>query len=232
MGRGVVPAGVGHVHLAAQFAREDGCGPAHHAAHLWARAHRVLATITSGAGWPFLEQHRRRHGESGPQNTGSQRLQAAAAKGGPRDRALWTPTATASGAGGNTTALVGTPGTVAQALLDHVDIGVTTLLIRGHDPLDDAIDYGRHLTPLVRQELAHRAATATPLTAGSTPRRWPRSPSARGGPTRSRAQAKGAHNRRPAPACCRSRPRRVRSLAVNTGPAPRRHARIGDPVES
>lgn len=37
---------------------------------------------------------------------------------------------------------------------------MTTLLIRGYDPLDDAIDYGRELIPLVRQELAHRAATA------------------------------------------------------------------------
>ena len=31
-----------------------------------------------------------------------------------------------------------------QALLDYVDIGVTTILIRGYDPYDDAIDYGRH----------------------------------------------------------------------------------------
>ncbi|HEY1489370.1 MAG TPA: alkanesulfonate monooxygenase, partial [Micromonosporaceae bacterium] len=58
---------------------------------------------------------------------------------------------------GNSTALVGTPETVAQALLDYVDIGVTTILIRGYDPLDDAIDYGRHLLPLIRSELAHRA---------------------------------------------------------------------------
>jgi alkanesulfonate monooxygenase len=53
---------------------------------------------------------------------------------------------------------VGTPDTVAQALLDYVDIGATTLLIRGYDPYDDAIDYGRHLLPLVRQEVARRDA--------------------------------------------------------------------------
>jgi alkanesulfonate monooxygenase len=45
---------------------------------------------------------------------------------------------------------------VAQALLDYVDIGVTTLLIRGYDPYDDAIDYGRHLLPLVHEEVARR----------------------------------------------------------------------------
>ena len=33
------------------------------------------------------------------------------------------------------------------------------MLIRGYEPLKDAIDYGTHLLPLVRQELAHRAAT-------------------------------------------------------------------------
>ena len=95
-----------------------------------------------------------------PQNEGSRRLLRAAEKGDLHDRALWTPTATAAGAGGNTTALVGSPETVAAAILDYVEIGVDTVLIRGYDPLQDAIDYGRDLLPLVRQELAHRAGTA------------------------------------------------------------------------
>ena len=93
-----------------------------------------------------------------PENRGSQRLLAAAAKGELHDRALWTPLAAATGAAGNSTALVGTPETVAQALLDYVDIGVTTILIRGYDPYDDAIDYGRYLLPLVREEVARRDA--------------------------------------------------------------------------
>jgi alkanesulfonate monooxygenase len=66
------------------------------------------------------------------------------------------PLAAATGGGGNSTALVGTPEVVAQALLDYIDIGVTTLLIRGYDPYDDAIDYGRHLLPLVRDEVHRR----------------------------------------------------------------------------
>ncbi len=45
---------------------------------------------------------------------------------------------------------------MAQALLDYVGIGVSTLLIRGYDPYDDAIDYGRYLLPLVRDEIARR----------------------------------------------------------------------------
>lgn len=126
----------------------------------WERAHRILAGIKENVASGGWQQVRRRFtGPDGPQNVGSQRLLAAAAKGELHDRALWTATAAASGAAGNSTALVGTPETVAAALLDYVDIGVTTLLIRGYDPLDDAIDYGRHLLPLVRQELAHRART-------------------------------------------------------------------------
>ncbi|MGW0580359.1 hypothetical protein ACWD25_31370, partial [Streptomyces sp. NPDC002920] len=48
---------------------------------------------------------------------------------------------------------------VAKALLDYVGIGCDLLSIRGYDPLNDAVDYARHVLPLVRQELAHRAAT-------------------------------------------------------------------------
>jgi alkanesulfonate monooxygenase len=117
----------------------------------WARAERILAAIS-----PANSDFRRVLGGSQPENAGSQRLLAAAARADRHDRALWTAPAAASGAQGNSTALVGSPETVARALLDYVDLGVTTILIRGYDPLDDAVDYGRHLIPLVRQELRHR----------------------------------------------------------------------------
>ena len=123
----------------------------------WERAHRILAAIENPGG-PAAQLRAWRGANGQPENAGSQRLLAAAAQGDLHDRALWTATARASGAGGNSTALVGTPGTVAQALLDYVDIGVTTLLIRGYDPLEDATDYGRELIPLVRAEVARRDA--------------------------------------------------------------------------
>jgi alkanesulfonate monooxygenase len=119
----------------------------------WERASRILSAIESGRS--FAGDRRIL-----VENVGSQRLLAAAARKDRHDRALWTATATASGAQGNSTALVGSPETVAQALLDYVDLGVTTILIRGYDPVDDAVDYGRHLIPLVRQELPHRALAA------------------------------------------------------------------------
>jgi alkanesulfonate monooxygenase len=116
----------------------------------WERAQAILGRI--GATDFF------RGAGAGPANVGSQRLLAAAAAGDRHDRALWTATARASGAAGNSTALVGTPDTVAQALLDYHELGVTTFLIRGYDPLDDAIDYGRELIPAVRDETARREA--------------------------------------------------------------------------
>jgi len=128
----------------------------------WERAHRILEAIENPEG-PAAQLRAWRGANGQPENTGSQRLLAAAAQGDLHDRALWTATARASGAGGNSTALVGTPGTVAQALLDYVDIGVTTLLIRGYDPLEDASDYGRELIPLVRGEVARRDFAQTGL---------------------------------------------------------------------
>ena len=128
----------------------------------WERAHRILEATRENIAAFRAQWGAKSWGLGGdkPQNVGSQRLLAAAAKGELHDRALWTAPAAATGAGGNSTALVGTPETVAQALLDYVDIGVTTLLIRGYDPYDDAIDYGRYLLPLVREEVARRDAEA------------------------------------------------------------------------
>ena len=50
--------------------------------------------------------------------------------------------------------------TVAQALLDYYDIGVEILPARGYDILGDAIDFGRYVIPIVREEVAKRDAAA------------------------------------------------------------------------
>ena len=127
----------------------------------WERAHAIHAAIV-GKGVP----------PPTPQNAGSQRLLDAAARGEVHDRCLWMPIAAATGARGNTTALVGTPETVAAALVDYYKIGVSTILIRGFDPLNDAIQYGQELLPLVREKVARldvesaRDAVAEPVAAG------------------------------------------------------------------
>jgi alkanesulfonate monooxygenase len=117
----------------------------------WARARRIIETIRETRGHAMLGAPTK-----APQSVGSQRLLAAAAEGEVLDKRLWTAVAAATGARGNTTALVGTPEQVAESMLAYYDLGVTTFLIRGFDPLEDAIDYGRELIPLVRSEAAKR----------------------------------------------------------------------------
>ena len=123
----------------------------------WAKAHDYVAkiadTFARGA-HPTSRLH-----TGAPQNVGSQRALDFAARSELYDRALWTRTAAATNGGGASTALVGSPETVAAAILDYVDRGASLVSVRGYDTLADAVDYGRHVLPLVRQELAHRRAT-------------------------------------------------------------------------
>jgi alkanesulfonate monooxygenase len=97
---------------------------------------------------------------SRPQAAGSQRLLDFASRQEVFDKRLWMPIAAATGAGGNTTALVGTPEQVAESIVDYYDAGVTSILIRGFKPLEDAIDYGREVIPLVRAEVERRDRAA------------------------------------------------------------------------
>ena len=98
-------------------------------------------------------------GRGGPlQSEGARRLLAAAEQGTRLDKRLWTAVAQEIGGRSNSTALVGTPEQVADALLDYHALGVTTFLIRGFDPLEDAIDYGRELIPRTRELVAQRVA--------------------------------------------------------------------------
>ncbi len=113
----------------------------------WDRARAILAEIKRRTGGRKIK---------GPDNVGSQRLLEAAAAKEVHDTCLYTALAEASGARGNSTALVGTPETVAEAMAAYYDLGATSLLIRGYDPLPDAIDYGRELIPRVRELVAAR----------------------------------------------------------------------------
>ena len=114
-------------------------------AQAWERAHAIHEGVSATADRAY---------ENRPENAGSQRLLAAAKAGEIHDSCLWMPLATATGAHGNTTALVGTPDTVARALLEYYKLGATRLLIRGWDPLPDAADYGKELIPRLRELVA------------------------------------------------------------------------------
>lgn len=124
----------------------------------WAKADDILARAKAlrEAGGSQRSPHNARGQTTGapPPNEGSRRLLAAAEKGSRLDKRLWTGIAALTGAQGNSTGLVGTPDQVADALLDYYDLGITTFLIRGFDPLVDAIQYGRELIPRVRERVA------------------------------------------------------------------------------
>ena len=96
-----------------------------------------------------------------PPNVGSQRLLQTAAQGYRVDRRLWTGLAAVGGARGNSTGLVGTPEQVADAIMDYYELGIDHFLIRGFEPLEDAVIYGRELCcPLVRELVAKREVHA------------------------------------------------------------------------
>jgi alkanesulfonate monooxygenase len=76
------------------------------------------------------------------------------------DERLWMKVANLTGAAGNSTALVGTPEQVAEAMLRYYDIGISTLLLKGFDPLADAIEFGDRLIPLVRAGVEARDIAA------------------------------------------------------------------------
>lgn len=117
-------------------------------AEAWAKADRIL------------QQAQVLHGRSGaplkPESVGAARLRELAAQGERLDERLWTGIVNLVGGGSNSTALVGTPQQVADALLAYYDLGIHEILIRGFDPINDAVDYGRELIPLIRAGVAAR----------------------------------------------------------------------------
>jgi alkanesulfonate monooxygenase len=117
-------------------------------AEAWDKGHGYLERIVA---------HRGEAPGSAPA-AGSQRLLDLAVQRKVFDDRLWMAIAAATGAGGNTSALVGTPEQVAQSLLRYYDAGVTSFLIRGFEPLQDAEEFGKELIPLVREEVARRKA--------------------------------------------------------------------------
>lgn len=127
----------------------------------WAKADRILDLLKERRSPPA--------GLAAPQNAGSQRLLGLAARSDVHDDALWLAPAAVTGATAASAALVGSPETVARAILKYVDLGASLISIRGYDNLNDAIDYGRYVIPLVRQELGRQEGAATTARAGGHP---------------------------------------------------------------
>jgi alkanesulfonate monooxygenase len=122
----------------------------------WEKAHAILAKLEGGAsrGWSRQETTK-----DAVDNAG-RRLMGFAAEKDLHDSCLWMPITRATGALGNTSALVGTPRQVADAILAYYAAGAGSFLIRGFDPARDTAEFGRELIPMIREGAARIDATA------------------------------------------------------------------------
>jgi alkanesulfonate monooxygenase len=124
----------------------------------WARAEQIRAAAaervaaSGGAQVQGVMKAGRATGLTRSSSIGSARLQEQAAERDIHDERLWFGVTRLTGPGGNSSALVGTPAQVAEALLAYRRVGVDTVLIRGFDPLEDVVDWGRELVPLLRAQ--------------------------------------------------------------------------------
>jgi alkanesulfonate monooxygenase len=117
----------------------------------WDRARAILAGVQNAAG----------NRKFTPEAENAKRLVALVKDGEVHDERLWVPIAAAAGGSGNTTALVGTPDQVAEAIAKYYDLGVRGVLMRGFDPMGDAEAYGRELIPSIREKVAARDEATT-----------------------------------------------------------------------
>ncbi|SEI50674.1 alkanesulfonate monooxygenase [Azotobacter beijerinckii] len=82
--------------------------------------------------------------------TRAERLLAFASRGQVFDDCLW------SGLDGDSATLVGTPEQVGEAFAAYHRLGVESFLVRGFDPLGDALEFGRTLLPRLREQIPLR----------------------------------------------------------------------------
>ncbi|MFC7789186.1 LLM class flavin-dependent oxidoreductase [Microbacterium sp. MAHUQ-60] len=119
----------------------------------WSKADRIYAEAAAlkarAATGETLRFARPRSAEQSSES--ADLLQKHAQRGDVHDERLWLGITKLMGPAGNSTAPVGTPAQVAEALLKYYDLGVTRFLIRGFDPLGDVYDWGRELIPLLRE---------------------------------------------------------------------------------
>ena len=110
----------------------------------WDKANRILGAMDVAKGW------RRQEETAGPVDNAGKRLMGFALESDIHDERLWMPIAKATGALGNTSCLVGTPEQVAESILRYYRLGIGSFLIRGFDPINDALEFGHELIPRIK----------------------------------------------------------------------------------
>src|SRR5258708_1709599 len=101
----------------------------------WDKANRILAAMNETKGW------RRQEEAIGPADNAGKRLMRFALESAIYHERLRVPIARATGALGNTSCLVGSPEQIAEAILKYYRLGIDSFLIRGFDPLNDAVEF-------------------------------------------------------------------------------------------
>ena len=115
----------------------------------WDKSNGILASLTGDKATGTLGW-KRNEGAAMPVDNAGRRLMGFALEKDVHDARLWMPITRATGALGNTSALVGTAEQVADALLEYYRLGVHSFLIRGFDPVGDTKDFGHELIPRLR----------------------------------------------------------------------------------
>jgi alkanesulfonate monooxygenase len=110
----------------------------------WDKANRILAGMAGAKGWA------RQENTTVPVDNAGKRIYDMALNQDVYDSCLWMGVAKATGALGNTSCLVGTPETVANAIVEYYKLGVSSILIRGFDPFNDTLEFGAELIPRIR----------------------------------------------------------------------------------
>lgn len=116
----------------------------------WDKARRILEGMGGKLGWARQESE----GVRAPVDNAGRRQFDFALQKEVHDERLWMGITKATGALGNTSCLVGTPEQVADAILAYYRLGVSSFLMRGFDPMPDAIEYGRELIPRIKDGAA------------------------------------------------------------------------------
>jgi alkanesulfonate monooxygenase len=114
----------------------------------WDKANKILAAMTGNEGGK--KGWSRQEATSGPVDNAGKRLMRFALESDVHDERLWMPIARATGALGNTSCLVGTAEQVADAILRYYELGIGSVLIRGFDPFNDTVEFGRELIPRLK----------------------------------------------------------------------------------
>ncbi|MEC7560971.1 MAG: LLM class flavin-dependent oxidoreductase [Pseudomonadota bacterium] len=149
--------------LVSDLMRElDGLAAGHNRSLRYNLSFRPIIAETEDAAWKKARQilHNvettTKRSTKAPEAETAKRLSRLIEEGEVHDERLWVPIAAAAQGTGNSTALVGTPEQVAEAIAKYYDLGVAGVLIRGFDPFNDAVEFGKELIPWIRDKIRQR----------------------------------------------------------------------------